>query len=287
MKYAFIQKHKQLHGTERLCRVMRVSTSGYYDWCVRAPSEHARRDQELLGMIKESHINSRQVYGSPRIHDDLKANNQKVGRKRIARLMKENAIVARCVRAFKRTTVRDPSLPVAENLLKQNFSASAPNRVWTSDITYIKTDQGWLYLAIVMDLYSRAIVGWSMKKHMTADLVKAALAMALKNRVVFNPLILHSDRGSQYCESDYQKMMRSNKIKCSMSGTGNCYDNAVTESFFHSLKTEWVHHYQYKTRDEARCSIFDYIEVFYNRQRRHSYSDRVPPLVFEAMAKAA
>lgn len=267
MKYAFIREQSARHSTERLCRVMGVSTSGYYDWRERGPSAHARRDQELVGMIRDSHFNSHQIYGSPRVFDDLKADNQKVSRKRVARLMQEQQLVARCMKAFKRTTVSDPNLPVASNLLKQDFTATAPDQRWTSDITYIKTDQGWLYLAAVMDLYSRAIVGWSMDKHMTVDLVVTALNMALKNRKLTAELTLHSDRGSQYCAHLYQQLLSEHKITCSMSGTGNCYDNAAMESFFHSLKTEWVHHYRYETRDVARCSIFEYIEVFYNRQR--------------------
>jgi len=287
VKYAYIQEQSKVHSTERLCRVMGVSTSGYYDWRDRAPSAHTKRDQELVRMIRESHFNSFEIYGSPRVLDDLKADNQKVSRKRVARLMREQELVARCMKAFKRTTISDPALPVAANLFNQDFTATGPNQRWTSDITYIKTDQGWLYLAAVMDLYSRAIVGWSMDKHMTVELVMAALNMALGNRGSSAELTLHSDRGSQYCAPLYQQLMTDHEIVCSMSGTGNCYDNAAMESFFHSLKTEWVHHHRYETRDAARCSIFKYIEVFYNRQRRHSYSNRMPPLMFEALAEAA
>ena len=238
-------------------------------------------------MIKDSHTRSHRIYGSPRVFDDLKSDGEKVSRKRVARLMREEKLVARCVKAFKRTTVSDPTLPVAANLLQQHFTATEPNQKWVSDITYIKTDQGWLYLAAVMDLYSRAIVGWSMDKHMTEELVAAALNMALANRTKTRGLVLHSDRGSQYCSHNYQTLLSESKITCSMSGTGNCYDNAAMESFFHSLKTEWVHHYRYDNRDTAKSSIFEYIEVFYNRQRRHSYSNRMPPMMFEAMAKAA
>ena len=238
-------------------------------------------------MIRDSHVNSHKIYGSPRVHDDLKADNQKVSRKRVARLMQEQGLVARCVKAFKKTTVVDPELPVATNLLRQDFTATGPNQRWTSDITYINTDRGWLYLAVVMDLYSRTIVGWAMDKHMTVELVMAALNMALKNRKITSELTLHSDRGSQYCAGLYQQLLSHHSIACSMSGVGNCYDNAAMESFFHSLKTEWVHHYRYETRDAARNSIFEYIEVFYNRQRRHSFSDRMPPMMFEALAEVA
>ena len=287
MRYAFIYEQCNRHSTERLCRVMGVSTSGYYDWRDREPSELAKRDQELANMIRDSHVNSHKIYGSPRVHDDLKADNQKVSRKRVARLMQDQGLVARCVKAFKKTTVVDPELPVATNLLRQEFTATSPNQRWTSDITYINTDEGWLYLAVVMDLYSRTIVGWAMDKHMTVELVMAALNMALKNRKITSELTLHSDRGSQYCAGLYQQLLSHYSIACSMSRVGNCYDNAAMESFFHSLKTEWVHHYRYETRDAARNSIFEYIEVFYNRQRRHSFSDRMPPMMFEALAEVA
>jgi len=238
-------------------------------------------------MIKKSFDQSHGIYGSPRVHDDLQAQSQRVSEKRVARIMRENKLIARCVKAFKRTTVTDPSLPFFSNILNQDFSARAINTRWVSDITYIKTDQGWLYLAVVMDLYSRAIVGWSMDKHMDTQLIETALEMALLNRRPNNSLIIHSDRGSQYCSEAYQVMLKDNHLICSMSGTGNCYDNAAMESFFHSLKTEWVSHHRYSTREQAQQAIFEYIEVFYNRQRRHSYANRMPPLEFERMAAEA
>ena len=173
------------------------------------------------------------------------------------------------------------------NLLKQDFTASEKNTRWVSDITYIGTDQGWLYLAVVMDLYSRAIVGWAMDKYMDTELISAALSMAISNRVPKDKLVLHSDRGSQYCSELYQEQLAELSIECSMSGIGNCYDNTAMESFFHSLKTEWVNHVRYETRSAAKSHIFEYIEIFYNRQRRHSYSGRMPPMMFEAMAIAA
>jgi len=201
--------------------------------------------------------------------------------------MRLNDLVGRCVKAFKRTTITDPLLPYSSNLLEQDFSAEEPNKRWVSDITFIATDQGWLYLAVVMDLYSRAIVGWAMDKHIDAELVGKALMMAVLNRCPPNNLVLHSDRGSQYSSHNYQELLESHAIVCSMSGTGNCYDNAAMESFFHSLKTEWTGHYKYETRSAARASIFEYIEVFYNRQRRHSYANRMAPMEYEAMAVAA
>ena len=287
MKYAYIEINKDQHSVDRQCRVFGVSSSGFYDWRKRKPSLHEKRDQELLVMIEKSFDQSHGIYGSPRVHDDLQAQNQKVSAKRVARLMRENKLIARCVKAFKRTTLTDPSLPFSTNILDQDFSAPAINTRWVSDITYIKTDQGWLYLAVVMDLYSRAIVGWSMDKHMDAQLIETALEMALLNRRPNSKLLIHSDRGSQYCSEAYQTMLKDNNMVCSMSGTGNCYDNAAMESFFHSLKTEWVNHHRYLTREQAQQAIFEYIEVFYNRQRRHSYASRMPPLEFERMAAQA
>jgi len=238
-------------------------------------------------MIKASFERSHGIYGSPRVYDDLVDAQERVSRKRVARIMRVNELVARCVKAFKRTTISDPTLPYSSNLLKQDFSADEPNKRWVSDITFIATDQGWLYLAVVMDLFSRAIVGWAMDKHIDAELVSKALSMALLNRCPTNKLILHSDRGSQYSSRDYQEIMESHGLVCSMSGTGNCYDNAAMESFFHSLKTEWTDHYRYETRSVARASIFEYIEIFYNRQRRHSYANRMAPMQYEAMVIAA
>ncbi len=266
---------------------MSVSTSGYYDWRNRKPSARALRDLELVEMIEESFQKSHGIYGSPRVYDDLKAQDEVVSEKRIARLMRENELVARCVRAFKRTTIRDASLPYASNVLDQDFTAETINQRWVSDITYINTDEGWLFLAVIMDLYSRAIVGWAMDKHMDTELIASALHMAITNRRPEDNLVLHSDRGSQYCSHAYQTLLAEHAIECSMSGTGNCYDNAAMESFFHSLKTEWVNHYRYETRAAARSHLFQYIEVFYNRQRRHSFSDRMPPMVFEEQAIAA
>ena len=248
MKYAFIQDESINHSAQRLCRIMGVSTSGYYDWRAREPSAHENRDQQLLLLIRKSFNRSHGIYGAPRVYDDLKAENEAVSRKRIARLMRDNSLVARCVRAFKRTTISDPLSLFAPNILQQNFVAEDVNQRWVSDITYVATDEGWLYLATVMDLYSRAIVGWAMNKHMDAMLISSALSMAIKNRRPLSGLVLHSDRGTQYCSTAYQNLLATHGIRCSMSATGNGYDNAAMESFFHSLKTEWVNHYKYETR---------------------------------------
>jgi putative transposase len=271
----------------RLCRVLEVSMSGYYDWRSRPVSAHAQRDAALKTLISASHKDSYGIYGSPRIYKDLKERGEVVSRKRVARLMQEEQLIAKAVRAFKRTTCSEHDLPLAPNLLAQNFTATRPNQRWVSDITYIRTEAGWLYLAAVMDLFSRAIVGFAMDKHMTVDLVSRALLMALSRREIGADLMLHSDRGSQYAAEDYQAMLKRHGIRCSMSGVGNCYDNAAMESFFHSLKSEWVYHNKYSTRQEAKASLFEYIEVFYNRKRRHSYVNQMAPMQFEKHSLAA
>jgi len=287
VKYAYIQQQAAVHAVDRLCRNLGVSASGYYDWRDRPASTRKWRDEALKSQIRVSYAESHGIYGSPRIYKDLKVLGESVSRKRIARLMQEEQLVGRAVKAFKRTTITDPALPVASNLLAQDFTASAPNQRWVSDITYIRTMQGWLYLAVIMDLYSRAIVGWAMDKHMTVELISDALLMAMSRRQVNAGLILHSDRGCQYAAKDYQVMLAKQGICCSMSGRGNCYDNAAAESFFHSLKTEWVHHHKYVTRQEAKSSLFEYIEMFYNRKRRHSYVNQMAPMQFEELMNAA
>jgi len=281
VKYALIKELKAEHQVSRLCRNFGVSTSGYYDWLDRPKSARQQRDEELKVQIKQSFFDSHEIYGVPRIHEDLKDQGEKVGKKRVARLMKEEALAARSIKAFKKTTVSNPNRPVADNLLQQDFQATAPNQRWVTDITYIRTEEGWLYLAAIMDLYSRAIVGWAMDKQMTVNLVCSALMMGLSRRKVTSGLLLHSDRGVQYTAVDYQQQLTDHGIVCSMSGTGNCYDNAAMESFFHSLKTEWVHHNKYQTREQAKASVFEYIEMFYNRKRRHSYIGQLAPMQFE------
>lgn len=275
---------KELSGhysTIHLCRNLAVSDSGYYEWLKQRKSARSQRDDVLKEMIQHSHKESYGIYGSPRIHEDLKELGEKVSRKRVARLMKEEQLVAKAVKAFKRTTNSNHDHPIAENKLKQNFQAGAPNQRWVSDISYIRTEEGWLYLAVIMDLFSRAIVGWAMDKQMTTELVNNALLMGLSRRTVNEGLIIHSDRGVQYAAKDYQRLLTEHGLTCSMSGTGNCYDNAAMESFFHSLKTEWVDHQKYLTREQAKSSLFEYIEVFYNRKRRHSYVGQIAPLQFE------
>jgi len=264
-----------------MCRLLRVSRSGYYAWRTRPESPRTKSDRALIPEIRRVHQDSKGVYGSPRVHAELVAKGICVGRHKVARLMRLQRLRGCPRRRFRVTTQRDPSHPVARNLLKQNFSTDAPNRRWAADITYISTGEGWLYLAVVMDLYSRRIVGWSMSRWMSRRIVVAALRMAIDARQPEGALIHHSDRGSQYTSDDFRDELAKHGIDCSMSGSGNCYDNAAVESFFGLLKRERVNRVRYRTRDEARADVFDYIEVFYNRTRRHGYLGNISPADFE------
>lgn len=264
-----------------MCRVLDVSSSGYYAWRKRPSSAREMANHTLLQEIQAAHQASKGVYGSPRIYHEVK---EKVScsQNRVARLMKKHGIAAKQKRRYKQTTKANGAHPVAPNLIDRNFAAVGPNEKWTTDITYIPTLEGWLYLAVVLDLFSRRIVGWAMSARMTSDLVLDALHMAIRERKPAIGLIHHSDRGSQYTGAPYQALLKSHQFQVSMSGTGNCYDNAPTESFFGSLKMEWVHHTIYETRAQARTDIFFYIEAFYNRQRRHSMLGYVSPAAHEA-----
>lgn len=266
-----------------MCRVLEVSTSGYYDWRKRPESRRQKEDRRLVVEIKAIHSESRQTYGSPRIHDELKDRGIRCGRKRVARLMRLHDISAKQKRRFKATTDSKHTLPVAENVLNRQFTPSAPNVAWSADITYIPTRQGWLYLAVVMDLFSRRIVGWSMHKRLHRSLVLDALKMALRGRSPRPGLIHHSDRGSQYASGDYQALLDAQQMVCSMSRRGNCWDNAPVESFFSTLKRELVHRRRYRTRAEARAELFEYIEVWYNRRRRHSSLGYQSPVKYEEL----
>ena len=281
MKYACIDRRRNRYPVRMMCGLLNVSRSGYYAWRVRPESPRAKRDRELMPKIRRAHARSKGVYGSPRVHAELAADGVRVGRHKVARLMRLARLRGCPRRRFRVTTRRDPSHPVAKNLLRRNFSADAPNQRWASDITYISTHQGWLYLAVVMDLYSRRIVGWSMSRWMSRRIVLAALRMAIDARQPEGALIHHSDRGSQYTSDDFRDELASHGIECSMSSSGNCYDNAVVESFFGLLKRERVNRVRYRTRDQARADLFDYIEVFYNRKRRHGYLGNISPADFE------
>jgi putative transposase len=270
-----------------MCRILSVSRSGFYRWRNRPISKRDLSNDKLLFYIRQIHAESNKTYGSPRMTDALRAKGIKCNHKRVERLMREKGIYAKTKKKFKVTTHSKHKRPVAENLIKMDFKASKPNKVWTSDITYIWTREGWLYLTVFMDLYSRSIVGWSMNSRLTDDFVVKALKKALLSRSPPPGTIVHSDRGSQYCSNDFKELVKKNKCLQSMSSTGNCYDNAVTESFFHTLKTELVYHETYETRDQARKSIFKYIEMFYNRKRIHSTLGGVSPHQFEQMRFAA
>ena len=280
----FIQKNREHFSIKAMCRVLSLSRAGFYAWQGRPESQRKQDDNYLLGLINESFKGSRQTYGHRRIHADLLVDKVNCGRHRVARLMRENQLTPRMRKKFKATTHSKHNKPVAENHLARLFTAHHANERWTSDITYIATQEGWLYLAAVMDLYSRKIIGWSMSTRMHETLVIDALNMALFKRKITNGLLLHSDRGSQYASNAYQRLLLENNIQCSMSRKGNCWDNSAMESFFHSLKTECVYHEKYFTRDDAKRSIFDYIEIFYNRQRRHSSLGYVSPTQYEMQA---
>ena len=278
MRYNFIKKHRTLYPIKLLCKVMLVNRAGYYAWLKRKTSRNAIREQILLKQIKDCYQHGRSLYGSPRITVKLK---MKVNVKTVARIMRKYGIVAKTVKRFKVTTKQSKSAKFSPNLLQQNFTSSAPDKIWTGDITYIPTGEGWLYLAVVMDLYSRKIVGYSFSKSLSADLAVKAMEMALIQRNPCEGLIFHSDRGSQYTSQIFRELLDKNQITQSMSSTGNCYDNAVTESFFHTLKTELINFNNYSTREDARRSIFEFIEVFYNRKRLHSYLNYLSPEEFE------
>lgn len=282
MRYRFIQEHSIGHGVRRLCRLLEVSVSGYYAWRQRPVSRRARQDVELLKHIRTLFAAGRSVYGYRRIHAQLQA-IMPCGRDRVARLMRRDKLQPRPRRRFVVTTQSRHSLPVAPNLLAQDFQATTVNEKWLADITYIPTDEGWLYLATIEDLFSRFIAGWAMESYLTDQLTRKSLQMALERRRPHEGLIHHSDRGSQYASNKYRAMLAKARIVPSMSGTGNAYDNAPMESFFSRLKNELIHHRHYRTRQEARCDIFEYIEVFYNRQRAHSALGYRSPSQFEAL----
>lgn len=267
--------------------MLKVSRSGYYEWKKRPPSHRSRSDDRLLELIKLSFKQSRETYGYRRIYNDLRKGGEFCGRDQVARLMRKNGIRPKTVKKFKVTTDSRHNKPVHENKLDRQFTAKKPNQSWVSDITYIETQEGWLYLAAVMDLFSRKIIGWAMSPRMQAELVGNALQMALKHRQLNGELIFHSDRGSQYASDYVQAILKEKNLTCSMSRKGNCWDNAVMESFFHSLKTECIYHEKFKTREEAKKTIFDYIEVFYNRQRRHTFLNYCSPVEYEKLMNAA
>jgi putative transposase len=281
MIYKFMAEHESEFRVQRMCRVLGVGRSGYYAWCSRSASQRVQEDEVLLVKIQQEYQISRGTYGSPRIHAALQKQGVKCSQKRVARLMRLHKITGR--KRQKRhpvTTQRDPGAIPAPNLLNQEFYASAPDQKWVSDITYIETAEGWLYLASILDLFSRKVVGWAMADHMEASLVEDALKMALQQRQPEPGLLHHSDQGRQYTSVAYQNRLANAHCQVSMSRTGNCYDNAAMESFFGTLKTECATQL-FATRAQARTAIFEFIEAWYNRQRLHSSLDYLSPMEFE------
>jgi putative transposase len=287
VRFACIRTEKAFFPVAFMCRQLAVSRSGFYAWCERPEAARTRVDAKLVIEIRSVHDGSRGTYGSPRVHAELRARGRLVGRGRVERLMRVNGIEARRKRRFCRTTDSRHPFPIAENLLARQFEVAGTNEAWVTDITYIPTGEGWLYLAAILDLYSRRVVGWAMSDRITRQLALDALAMAVRVRRPGAGLLHHSDRGSQYASDDYRSALKGRGIVCSMSRKGDCWDNAVAESFFGTLKTELVDRIVYPTRAIAEASVDEYIDVFYNHQRRHSHNDYKSPVEYELKTQIA
>ena len=287
MRYAWIKDHAGDYPVAILCHVLDVGTSGYYDWLGREPSSRQQRRERIAAAAQKSYHDSNRIYGYRKVHEDV-VQEAKIDccLETVRCVLAEKGLFSRVKRRFVVTTDSNHNQPVADNLLDRDFTASAPNRKWTADITYIPTAEGWLYLSAIMDLYSRRIVGWSMSANIDAELVCDALQMAVLQRQPDDGLMHHSDRGRQYTAGDFVKLLNEHKITCSMSRKGNCWDNAMMESFFGSLKTEWTFNKSYKTRAEAMQDVFKYVEVFYNRKRRHASLGYVSPAAYEECYEA-
>jgi putative transposase len=281
VRFAFIATEKAAFPVRVLCRTLHVSRAGFYAWHARSPARRLGADERLGIEIAAIHAESRQRYGSPRIHAELQDRGCRTGRKRVARLMRVRGLAARRRRRFRVTTQSQHPFPIAPNLLARQFERAVPDQAWVTDITYIPTGEGWLYLAVILDLCSRFAVGWAMSERITDDLTLDALDMALARRRPAQGLLHHSDRGSQYASGDYQQVLAQHGIVCSMSRRGNCWDNAVAESFFATLKVELVHDATWNTRAAARRALFEYLEPFYNGRRRHSALGYLSPRAFE------
>lgn len=281
MRFELIQAKKADYPIGTLCDVLEVSRSGYYSHFQRGESKRAREDRRLTLKIREAHKASRGTYGSPRVYADLKEQDFEVGKRRIARLMRESGIVGCPLKYWKTTTLSDHDNPIAPNLVMRNFEASGPNELWGADITYIRTWEGWAYLSVVMDLYSRRIVGWSFDNHMRTELILDALKLALGRRAPQPGLVHHSDRGVQYSSDRYRSALKKAGVECSMSRQGDCWDNAMEESFFATLKRELVAGRSFTTKNEAKATVIEYIENFYNCRRRHSSLGYMSPLEYE------
>ena len=287
MAFAFIEREKAHHAVSRMCRVLGVSSSGYYAWRRRQPSVRVQADARLSAQIIQLHQASRGTYGAPRIHADLAAHGVRCGRKRVARLMRAAGITGCHRRRRVRTTQREPRALPAPDRVQRRFAADAPNRLWTADITYVPTWSGFLYLAVVLDVFSRRIVGWAMATHLRSELVVTALEMALWNRRPPQGLIHHSDQGSQYTSLAFGSRCQAEGLVPSMGAAGDCYDNAITEAFFATLECELLHQQRFRTHVEARTALFDYIEGFYNTHRRHSAIGYRSPAEYERVVQLA
>lgn len=287
MRFGFIRDHRDEFRIRKMCEVLEVSVSGFYAWWGRPESPRSQANRLLLREICLAHERARQTYGSPRMTAELRARGYPCSRKRVARLMRASEIRAVGKRKFRVTTRSRHAYPVADNLLDRQFTTARPNSVWLSDITYIWTSEGWLYLAAVMDLHSRMVVGWSMSPRLDAELTLTALRQAIDRREVCPDLVHHSDRGGQYAALEYQKLLAQTRMIGSMSRKGDCWDNAPMESFFATLKAELVYRTRFETREEAKRKIFEFIEIFYNRQRRHSSLGDKSPVDFERTAALA
>lgn len=286
MRHACIRRHEDAYTVALMCRVLRVSRAGYYAWRRRATPARTVADAALTTVIAAVHATSRRTYGSPRVHAALRADGTRVGRKRVARLMRDAGLVARRRRRFVVTTESRHAQPIAANRLDRQFAIATiggPDRVWASDVTYLATREGWLYLAVVLDLGTRRVVGWAMRHTLEAELTMAALTMALAQRRPGPGVLHHSDRGSQYAGHAYQQLLTTNRMGCSMSKKGDCWDNAVVESFFATLKIELVAGADWPTREAARAAVFEYVEIWYNRRRLHSALGYVTPMAYELM----
>lgn len=284
MKFRFVNAWTGHFPVAWMCRRLGISTSGYYASLKRSEPEHARRDRQLAVKIRALHEASNGVYGSPRIFRDLKAEGERVGRKRVARVMRENGLSGELPKRSRRTTDSNHKLPVAENLVARDFNPTTPNKTWATDITYVRTWEGWLYVAVVLDLFSRRVVGWAAADHMRTELVLDALRMALRERQPGPGIVYHSDRGSQYASDESQKLLETNGMICSMSRKGDCWDNAVVESFFATLKKELIYRHSWPTRARAIKAIGEYLDRFYNSRRRHSSLGYVSPMEYELHA---
>lgn len=286
MKYACIARHEGEHAVRLMCRVLAVAPAGYYRWLAHGPSAHAIADAALLVRVREAFHDSDDTYGAPRIHRDLRDEGVHVGKKRVASVMRRNGLVARARRAWVHTTDSAHAYPIAENVLDRQFAIAEPDRVWVSDITYVPTRLGFLFLAVVIDLASRRVVGWAMREDMTAALALGALRTALAARRPAPGLLHHSDRGVQYACGAYRQLLEANGLRASMSRKGNCWDNAVAESFFATLEWELIARRDWRSPDEARQDIFEYIETWYNRRRRHSSLGYRSPAQYETQLRA-